>query len=495
MPGGSDTVEKRPRSLVSNSNEAKLRSWPEETITVAPIWGVPAASMTMPVIFPVFGAARSADEDARAKQKSSAEKAARYFRTFTGFLPPLWLRRGRGPHGVICRRGNGFLGQVVGHRNFQFVITGGGGAGGGDVFERELFAMLGQFILGDIEFQDRVGGFILGDAVFHGGVGLMGFVVHFEVINLEENAHLVAGAEIGVNARTNFYVAQYELAQADVVSGDTLNLIGKDQSAGRKAVVFEARHGETRIHDADVTVVGVFQDDIETIEAGRKRDSLLVDRSGGHGLLQRSGRDVATHVVFKRVHDTATEAGDPAEQIDGGGLDAVFLGKTQLLGRNLNGDGNQNRIGSNAQEVGAVLELHLITDQAGSDHGFKIFEFYGRGLEDFGVKLKARKFLHRFRGHAYRRSHVSTIGVVETARFAGQTQRFQFRETGARNVQQCVLFAGVGGELVLTAHGGVNEFDFNVLADAFEVAIAPVFKWVSGSLAATFGGRPIVASA
>src|SRR5579862_7571802 len=81
-------VEKRPRSLVSNSNEAKLRSWPEETITVAPIWGVPAASMTMPVIFPVFGAACSVEQQARAKQKSSAETAARYFRTFTGFYLP-----------------------------------------------------------------------------------------------------------------------------------------------------------------------------------------------------------------------------------------------------------------------------------------------------------------------------------------------------------------------------------------------------------------------
>src|ERR1700721_1435631 len=89
MPEGRPAVEKRPRSLVRSSTEAELVKAADVTMTVAPICGVPAPSITTPVIFPELGAAcRAEAHTPRAKGKSSAKNAARYFRTFTGYYLP-----------------------------------------------------------------------------------------------------------------------------------------------------------------------------------------------------------------------------------------------------------------------------------------------------------------------------------------------------------------------------------------------------------------------
>src|SRR5580692_11876693 len=89
MPEGRAAVENRPRSLVRSSTEAELSKAAEVTITVAPICGVPAPSITTPVIFPELGAAWRAEEHTpRVKGKSNAKNTARYFRTFTGYYLP-----------------------------------------------------------------------------------------------------------------------------------------------------------------------------------------------------------------------------------------------------------------------------------------------------------------------------------------------------------------------------------------------------------------------
>ena len=85
--------------------------------------------------------------------------------------------------------------------------------------------MFGQFILPDIEFEDWVGSFVFRDPVFHGSVGFVGLVVNLEIVDLKENAHLVARAKVGVKFGADFYITQNELAEADVMRRDALNLI------------------------------------------------------------------------------------------------------------------------------------------------------------------------------------------------------------------------------------------------------------------------------
>ena len=49
--------------------------------------------------------------------------------------------------------------------------------------------------------------------------------------------------------------------------------------------------------------------------------------------------------------------------------------------------------------------------------------------------------------------------------------------------------------MIVAAHAGIHELDDHFLADAFEVAIAPVFKRESRSFSAAFFYRPLVTAA
>ena len=66
---------------------------------------------------------------------------------------------------------------------------------------------------------------------------------------------------------------------------------------------------------------------------------------------------------------------------------------------------------------------------------------------------------------------------------------FHHGEAGAGDVQQRVLLGGVHGHAVLARHGGIDEFNNDVGADAFDVAIAPLLEGEGGGGAAAFFRR------
>ena len=57
----------------------------------------------------------------------------------------------------------------------------------------------------------------------------------------------------------------------------------------------------------------------------------------------------------------------------------------------------------------------------------------------------------------------------------------------AGGVEQGILLVGIGGHVVVAAHAGVHELDDDLIADAFEIAIAPALKGIGGGGAAAFG--------
>ena len=57
-------------------------------------------------------------------------------------------------------------------------------------------------------------------------------------------------------------------------------------------------------------------------------------------------------------------------------------------------------------------------------------------------------------------------------------------QAGVGSHEQRVFLGAVHGHVVFAAHAGVDELDDDFLPDAFEVAIAPVFKREGRSLAA-----------
>ncbi len=92
-------------------------------------------------------------------------------------------------------------------------------------------------------------------------------------------------------------------------------------------------------------------------------------------------------------------------------------------------------------------------------------------------------------------AEVSAVGAVEAVGLVGQSHGLHHGEAGARHVEQGVLFGGVHGHVILARHGGVDELDDDVGADAFDLAVAPLFEGEGGSFAAALFGRPLVAAA
>src|SRR6202020_3231134 len=154
-------------------------------------------------------------------------------------------------------------------------------------------------------------------------------------------------------SRNNFRRAQHELAGADLLRRNVLELaaIGDDQRAGFELVVFKARNLEARIHDADVAALHVFNDDVEAVESGTQWHSLLVDRLELQRLLVEALREVAADWIFKSLHDAAGQRTDATEHVERGGIDAVLRGERQAADRNLYRDRHQYRARGDLHET------------------------------------------------------------------------------------------------------------------------------------------------
>ena len=96
---------------------------------------------------------------------------------------------------------------------------------------------------------------------------------------------------------------------------------------------------------------------------------------------------------------------------------------------------------------------------------------------------------------AERRAQVGAVGIVEALRLVGHAHLLHQGEAGAGNVQQGVLFRRVHGHAELARHGGVDELDDDVVADAFDVAIAPLLEGEGGGLAAALFRGPLIGAA
>ncbi len=104
------------------------------------------------------------------------------------------LRRGAGsPNGEFGHRGDGFLSQIIGDGNFQFVLSRRKRAESDYVLEREFLTVLGQLVIAKVKLEHGVSVFVFRHAILHGGVGLVRFVVHFQIVDLQENAHAIVG--------------------------------------------------------------------------------------------------------------------------------------------------------------------------------------------------------------------------------------------------------------------------------------------------------------
>ena len=87
------------------------------------------------------------------------------------------------------------------------------------------------------------------------------------------------------------------------------------------------------------------------------------------------------------------------------------------------------------------------------------------------------------------------VGVIETVGLGGEPHLLAQGQTGAGNIQQGILFRRVHRHVVFARHGGVDELDDDVRADAFEIAVSPLLKGIGRRLAATFFGGALIGAA
>src|SRR6266850_6285132 len=263
-------------------------------------------------------------------------------------------------------------------------------------------------------------------------------------------------------------------------------------SSGFESLIVKLGNLQTRIDDADITALDVFDDDVQAIQARAQGNGLLIDGLQLHGLLEQAVREIATDRILEGLYDAIGQGANAAKNIHSRGMHAVFVVKGELIVRNLYGDRDEDRVVGNLQIIGAIGEMHLIANDTRGHQGLKIFVLHSRRFECLGVLLKAIEFIHVRGGSTKGSGQIGAVRACETIGLGSHAHGFEQAQTGAGNMQQGVLFRRIHGEVILTRAAGIDELPDHVFADAFHVPVTPGFKWVGGRRTATFFHGAIV---
>src|SRR5262249_52431513 len=121
-----------------------------------------------------------------------------------------------------------------------------------------------------------------------------------------------------------------ERAKTGLRGGYGLDFVGEDERAGVEIFFVVARNAQSGFESSDVSVGFVFDDYVELVQAGTKRNRLLVDRRAGDGLLEERFGKIAGDGIFKGLHDVAGHIGDASVDIERGGLHAADAVKFEV---------------------------------------------------------------------------------------------------------------------------------------------------------------------
>src|SRR6266481_2900369 len=310
-----------------------------------------------------------------------------------------------------------------------------------EALNRYLVAGLLHLFRSLLELQDLI--LALLDGVLERRAALVRLVVGLQVINLQVNAKPVGGGGSIIQTRPDLRGTQHELSRSDLLRGNTLDLIGKNQRAGFQLVIVVPRHLQARVDDADISALHVLDHQIQTVEARAQRNGLLINRLELQGLLVKRIRKITAHGIFKRLYDTARERAYATEYIEHCGMNSILGLKGELAVGDLHGDGHEHRVIRHLQVIGAPSEMHLIPDDARGYYRFEILKFYLRWFIDLGVELQPAEFVHAGWLTTHGRRQIRAVGTREAVGFRRHAHRFHQTQTRARHVQQRVLFRRV----------------------------------------------------
>src|SRR5579864_7795606 len=245
----------------------------------------------------------------------------------------------------------------------------------------------------------------------------MSLGINLEIVNLQENAHLSAFVEGGIEFRTDLEISEDKFPQADIARRNLLNLVRQDKGAGAKLIVLEARNLQTSVDHAQIAAIGVFQNNVEPIEAGTQRQSLLVNVVPLQILLHERVRRIGRDSVFEGLDYAAADTGDAREQVQRGNLHAVLVLEAHVLVGNLNGDGNEIRVVGDAQEIGMAVKVDLVRGHPRIHHFLEIFEFDGRRRLNLGIEIQTAEFVLAFELPSEALCVMGAVSILEALRF------------------------------------------------------------------------------
>ena len=154
----------------------------------------------------------------------------------------------------------------------------------------------------------------------------------------------------------------------------------------------------------------------------------------------------------------------------------VFVLELKIAVRHLNRDRSQHALVRDADIIRAHVKRQELCGKPRSDHGFQVLELDLGRLEDFCIEVEASELVHALGLAAERPPGGHAVRAREPVGLRGHPHRFELGQTGVRHVKQSVFFAGVNRQVVLTGHGGIDEFQNDVGADAVDVAIPPLLE-------------------
>src|SRR5712664_3399874 len=175
-------------------------------------------------------------------------------------------------------------------------------------------------------------------------------------------------------------------------------------------------------------------------------------------------------------------------------MDALFALKTEVAIGDLHGDGDEDGVAGHAKKIRSIVHVNFIVDDSRADFFFEIPEALRRTL-DAKVAIDHIELVGARRSRAERNGAGCSIGVGEAARFGRRTHDFGQTRACTGNMRERVFLARISRDVIFAGTGGINEFDFDVLADPFEMAIAPQLPGIRGRGAAALLGSAVVSAA
>ena len=207
------------------------------------------------------------------------------------------------------------------------------------------------------------------------------------------------------------------------------------------------------------------------------------------------GGNVDLDCVFESLDDFASQCREPAEDVDRAALDAFFVDEGDVAILHLDRDGTSTVslvTFTKSERTSKGIGLRMTFELTSSVRSVNLI--LGACCSLANCSRRSNSLLCRFVLSGPRPSRSMPPPLKRCALFAMPICS-QMVRPALGVISEGIFFGAVHGHVIFAAHAGVDEFDDDFLADAFNVAVAPCFEGEGRGLAAAFFHGALVGAA